>query len=156
VGKLVIAISLLFLALVVGVGFTLEVASETFAPDPPFPLGPDGPEPDEGGDGDVVIHLGKDDPSKKKPPLFDDTKDPAGLPHDGILTSTERERLTDEGYLPYTMKDGETLRDVARRYLGKEKLWTLLQEHNRTTVLNPRQVRAGTEIQIPYWLREEF
>lgn len=54
----------------------------------------------------------------------------------------------DEGVIHY-LKEGETLSDVARRYLGDADAWPAIVDANRRTIENPDRVSPGVRLIIP-------
>jgi len=164
-GSLVVGITLLLLALVMGAGFLMELTSGPISPNP-FGMDPD---PDDGAQGDIILDMKSTGGSaertttqngqgSKRPGslLFGTGQDANELPHDGVLTQGERNAVTEDGFLPYAIQPGESVRDIANRYLGKERLWKTLREYNPTALMDPGQVAPGTVIRIPLWLREDF
>lgn len=54
--------------------------------------------------------------------------------------------------IQHTVTPGDTLEQLARRYLGEATLWQQLQAHNQ--VANPYRLRPGAVLEIPLrWLR---
>nr|DAP12276.1 MAG TPA: baseplate wedge protein [Caudoviricetes sp.] len=52
--------------------------------------------------------------------------------------------------LQHTVKDGETLQNIAYRYYGDSGKWFLIAEAN--TILNPfKELESGTIIKIPVY-----
>ena len=152
-GHMVIGISLVFLALLAGVGLWLEVGSGVLDPDPPLEVGGDPSLPDDGQDGNVVITLGKGDKTFRLPHA---PGDPEDWEIDGRLSAKERKSVDVKGYLPYVVQPGETLSAIAKRYLGKPHLWQQILAHNRVLLMRPEDLRAGMSIRIPLWLKEDF
>ena len=75
--------------------------------------------------------------------------DPDNLPED--LRPEEPKRPST--YLPYIAQEGDTLQLIARKFLGKESLYSELILHNPGLISSPVSVKAGTKLQIPIWLR---
>lgn len=49
----------------------------------------------------------------------------------------------------HTLREGESLTKIARRYYGNKKLWPYLVRHNQRIIKNPDNIPVGTVIQIP-------
>lgn len=49
----------------------------------------------------------------------------------------------------HTLREGESLTRIARRYYGNKKLWPYLVRHNQRIIKNPDNIPVGTVIQIP-------
>ena len=99
---------------------------------------------------DVRITEGRDQPDSRQKNELDHLLDPTL--HDGILTRREKRRLTGKGFLPYRLKEGDTLRKVAQLYLDDVEGVSDILEHN-PKLLNERDIEVGQEILIPLWLR---
>lgn len=151
-GQLIVGITLLCLALLVGVGFWLEVGSDALAPDAPLDIGPDPSLPNDGQDGNVVVTLGKGKQTFERPRA---PGDPEKWERGAPLTRDEKAAVK-KGYLPYVVQSGETLSAIAERYLGKAHLWKQILEHNRVDLMRPEDLRAGMSIRIPLWLKQDF
>ena len=59
-----------------------------------------------------------------------------------IQTTTPRRRVV-------TVKEGETLSEIAKRELGSEGKWHELWEMNKKSVPNPNRLRPGTTLNLP-------
>ena len=152
-GQLVVAVTLLCLALLVGVGFWLEVGSGLLNPDSPMDVGSDTGLPSDGQDGNVVVTLGK---GKKfnTPPL--DPLDVEDWKTGARLTKEEKSQVDQQGYLPYIVQKGDTLSSLSQRYLGTATLWSQIMTHNRVKLMRPQDLREGMELRIPLWLKKDF
>lgn len=61
-----------------------------------------------------------------------------------------RDRTTDAGgQVVHYLGEGETLYDVARRYLGDGELWPALVAANRSAIADPDRVSPGLRLVIP-------
>jgi len=52
-------------------------------------------------------------------------------------------------YAEYTVKDGDTLSHIAKRFYGKAHKWTLIYEANSDKIKDPARIKPGTVIRIP-------
>ena len=52
-------------------------------------------------------------------------------------------------YEPYTVKKGDTLWGIARKFYGNGKLWSRIFDANRDQLSEPGRLRAGMRLQIP-------
>ena len=59
-GQLILAVTFLLLALLVGTGLYLESSTDLLAPDSPLDIGADLGFPEDGQDGNVVVEIGKE------------------------------------------------------------------------------------------------
>lgn len=50
----------------------------------------------------------------------------------------------------WKVRDGDTLRGIARRVYGDEKLWKSIRDANPGRVTSEGAVRAGSELVIPF------
>jgi nucleoid-associated protein YgaU len=64
-------------------------------------------------------------------------------------TATTQRTVNEARDVTYTVGQGETLSDVARKTLGRAALWRTLYEANRDVIADPDRVRAGTVLRIP-------
>ena len=153
-GQLILAVTFLLLALLVGTGLYLESSTDLLAPDSPLDIGADLGFPEDGQDGNVVVEIGKEG----APPAYTPRGPDDPHPWDVItrLTHDEKSKLHGRGYLPYVVKRGDSLSSLATRYLGKAKLWKVILEHNRSRMLSASDLRPGMTVEIPTWLREDF
>ena len=88
-------------------------------------------------------------------PRFKEETRPWAERPDGILSSREKKRIDRRGYLKYTVTSDDTLKSLARRYLGRERLWEEILRHN-PQLDGPKSLRLGRTIKIPLWLREDW
>jgi nucleoid-associated protein YgaU len=49
----------------------------------------------------------------------------------------------------YTIQEGDTLSDIATRYLGQASAWAQIQEANRDVIPDPDHIPVGQKIRIP-------
>lgn len=70
---------------------------------------------------------------------------------DDVLTREEMRHVYDGRDYTYTIRSGDSLRAIAKKYLGDEKMVSVLKEHNPT--LRQGTPRSGTKIVIPMKLR---
>lgn len=153
-GQLIVGISFLLLALLIGTGFFLEFSSDILAPESPLDVGADPSLPGDGEDGNVVIEIGKEGEGAAYKPARA-PGDPEPWEVITRLTPEEKEKLHGRGYLPYVVQKGDTLTGLAEHYLGKGQHWSTIFEHNRSRIIRPQDLRPGMTIQIPTWLRED-
>ena len=70
------------------------------------------------------------------------TKQPAG-------TSTINKALPkNQGIKTYTVKKGDTLSLIAKKYLGNSSRWRELYERNRDIISNPNRIKVGQVIKL--------
>lgn len=75
------------------------------------------------------------------------TQDPAGdlaQPETGQSDNPERQRVR-----IVTVKEGQTLSELAAEHLGSAGKWQLIMDVNTDKLDNPRQLRAGMKLRIP-------
>jgi nucleoid-associated protein YgaU len=97
---------------------------------------------------------------------YNDIADPDRVREGRRLNIPDRARLTGEApastdppsrptttnvpvYGTYTLVDGDTLSELAGRFLGSEGKWRELYELNRDRIEDPDQVPSGTTIKVP-------
>jgi nucleoid-associated protein YgaU len=151
---LITGVTLIVLALLVGVGFFMEIRTDII---PPAAFGDDDSvdsAEEETGLRDTVIHLDGNHPAlpDNERSILDVLE--AAETREGALTIDERRRVDAKGYLVYAIKEGESLSMIAERYLGNRALWRAILSHNGSTLADPSDARPGVEIRIPLWLRE--
>jgi nucleoid-associated protein YgaU len=66
----------------------------------------------------------------------------------GVMTPSERLSLDSQRRFQHVVKKGETLRGLAREYLGDERLWETILEANRS-LTRPEDLAEGQTIVIP-------
>ena len=66
-----------------------------------------------------------------------------------VSSAENKKAATPEKPATYTIKDGDTLISVARRFYGHGRYWRKIQEANRSVVSVDGKVRAGMEIILP-------
>lgn len=154
-GNLAAGVTLIVLALLVGVTFVLDQSASDVTPEPLNDLLPDQNYLDDPGDDTVVLTMGrgrdlvrrKKPPTEERPDIFDPEE------HDGVLTPSEKRRLTSKGYLPYVIQDGDSLSKIAKTYLGDSRMWHLIREHNARRIIDANDIQPGMTVNIPVWLR---
>ncbi|MDX2510255.1 MAG: LysM peptidoglycan-binding domain-containing protein [Desulfobacterales bacterium] len=62
-----------------------------------------------------------------------------------ILTTRKRNRI--KGYVLYSIKSGESLARIARRYYGDESKFSIIAQYNNLT--DATHIRVGQEIKVP-------
>jgi len=62
--------------------------------------------------------------------------------------TTEKPPETPE-FQTYTVKKGETLWSISRKFYGTGKKWRSIYEANKNVIANPSKVRAGITLKIP-------
>jgi LysM repeat protein len=63
-------------------------------------------------------------------------------------TNVAVEDVTSE-FQTYTVKKGDTLWKIARKFYGSGKDWRRIHEANRDSISNPNKIKQGLEIRIP-------
>jgi nucleoid-associated protein YgaU len=59
--------------------------------------------------------------------------------------------------MKYTVKEGDTLSEIAHRQFGLKDGWTELYKHNKSVIgPDPDKIYPGQEIDIPFDLIEFF
>ena len=149
-GKAVVGLVLIFLAIVVVVAGVLSFSSSEFRPPPPDrPADPDRPVyPDERAA--LVVTLGEGEPVEAPRKTYAEGLEESAK---GDILPDDWKNVDKRGYLNYTVKRGETLSSIADKFLGRRTLWTLLIQHN-PKIGGPTDLREGTVLKIPIWLRE--
>lgn len=153
-GNLLAGLSLILLAVIVVLAAVLHFSGDPFHDPAAHPL-----EADETGNPDddastVIVTVGSGrnvDPIPAPLPTL-----PQNLGEDpgpDYLSPEERALVDADGFLPHTVEKNETLSRIADKYLGRASLWHLLKEHN-PDLANPKEIREGTVIKIPLWLRQ--
>jgi nucleoid-associated protein YgaU len=99
----------------------------------------------------AVVKIGGEDEVALPMPKVDER--PLEERRDGFLTPRERRQVDDKGFLDYEVQRGETLEDLAERYLGRRQLWPLIMDCNRT-LSGYDALRPGMRLKIPLRLRE--
>ena len=61
-----------------------------------------------------------------------------------------QDTLDSSGRRVWKVRDGDTLRGIARRVYGDEKLWKSIRDANPGRVTEEGGVRAGAELVIPF------
>ncbi|MGQ0627332.1 MAG: LysM peptidoglycan-binding domain-containing protein [Phycisphaerales bacterium] len=83
------------------------------------------------------------EPAKTDSPNTDSPK-PAATPRDVPASSTTVTAAT-----TYTVRDGDTLSEIAKSVYGKSSLWELIYNANRDKLDSPSRVKRGMVLTIP-------
>ena len=95
----------------------------------------------------------KVDMDEVRPPVPPDpTWDLTTLSRDDVLTSREADLAARERDYTYTIRDGDTIDDLARKYLGDHALKSVLYDYNPSLVRGDRLI-PGRKIVIPFRYR---
>lgn len=148
--ELFVGVTLILLALMVGVVFLVDLSRDT-APRPPLPSErglhrePDGPAGHR-----VDLEIRREDETRGALP--DSLLEYATRPGLVEPTRVDPEAVDRQGYLHYELRPYESLADLARRYLGDEELWTRIRDAN-PDLQGPQDMVVGRTVLIPLWLR---
>ncbi len=66
-----------------------------------------------------------------------------------FLTQTAEYSMPVATAEPYVVVPGDTLWDIARRFYGSPRKWSVIYEANKAKVSNPRLIYAGMELAVP-------